>query len=423
MPPETPPAPSFREALRYWTRLGFINFGGPAGQIAIMHRDLVVRKRWISEEGFLHALNFCMLLPGPEAQQLATYVGWRLHGTPGGLAAGIFFVLPSAFLLLGLSTLYALYGRLAPAAAILTGLKAVVVAIVVEAVWRIGRRALHGPAGIAIAAAAFLAIFLFGLPFPLIVLAAGAVGFVLPGLAGEQPAPTPPPLPHRAASRRRLAATAAAGLALWSLPFAILVALRGPGSLHVHEYTFFTQAALVTFGGAYAVLAYVTQAAAGAFGWITHAQAVDGMGLAETTPGPLIMVLQFVGFLAAWRHPEGMTPLGSGILGAAVTTYATFLPSILFILLGAPYIEVLRGRRKLSAALSGITAAVVGVILNLALVFGAAALFPEGFPAGGDAFALAVCAASLVALFAFRVDLLWLVAAGAVAGLLRFALV
>ncbi len=187
MPPETPPAPSFREALRYWTRLGFINFGGPAGQIAIMHRDLVVRKRWISEEEFLHALNFCMLLPGPEAQQLATYVGWRLQGTPGGLAAGVLFVLPSAFLLLGLSILYALYGRLAPAAAVLTGLKAVVVAIVVEAVWRIGRRALHGPAGVAIAAAAFLAIFLFGMPFPLIVLAAGAVGFALPGLAGDQP--------------------------------------------------------------------------------------------------------------------------------------------------------------------------------------------------------------------------------------------
>jgi chromate transporter len=423
----------FAEAFRFWLKLGFISFGGPAGQISIMHRELVERRRWIGEERFLHALNYCMLLPGPEATQLAVYIGWLLHRTIGGIVAGVLFVLPSVFVLLGLSYVYAAYGHVPAVAGVLAGFKPVVVAIVVEALLKIGGRALKRRAHYAIAAAAFVAIYVLHVPFPLIVLAAALVGlagarfwpdvFAIPTKpaapaassadAGALPlvlddhAPSPP---HTVPSRGRMLRMLVAGVALWALPLAALTLWRGWGSLHAEEYRYFTQAALVTFGGAYAVLAYVTQAAAGSFGWITPAQAVDGLALAETTPGPLIMVLQFIGFMAAWNHPEGMSPASSAVVGALATTYATFLPCFLFIFLGAPYIEVLRGDRRLTGALSGVTAAVVGVILNLALVFGATVMT--------DWFAVVLAVAAFVALYRFKVDVLWVVLAGGLAGLL-----
>jgi chromate transporter len=430
-------AVSFREAFLYWLKLGFINFGGPAGQIALMHRDLVERRRWISDERFLHALNYCMLLPGPEAQQLAIYIGWLLHRAPGGVVAGAFFVVPSIFILLGLSYVYAAYGNVPAVVAVLNGFKPVVVAIVVEAILKIGKRALKRKFHFAIAAAAFVAIYFFHVPFPLIVLAAALLGLASAKLWPEKAAAAPaatgaanetnaapstvisdhePPPPHTLPSRARALKVLAVGLLLWALPFAALVASRGWGSLHAQEYRFFTQAALVTFGGAYAVLAYVTQAAVGSYGWLTQGQAVDGLALAETTPGPLIMVLQFVGFMAAWNHPEGMSQTASAVLGALVTTWTTFLPSFLFIFLGAPYIEVLRGNKRLTAALSGVTAAVVGVILNLGLVFGAAVIWPRGLAGGVNWFAVVVSAAAFVTLYRFKVDVLWVVLAGGLAG-------
>jgi chromate transporter len=431
---------SFSEAFRFWVKLGFISFGGPAGQIAIMHRELVERRRWIGEERFLHALNYCMLLPGPEAQQLAVYIGWLMHRTLGGVVAGAFFVIPSIFVLLVLSYVYAAYGHVPAVQGVLSGFKPVVVAIVVEAMLKIGGRALKRRAHFAIAATSFVAIYFLRVPFPLIVLAAGLVGLagarfwpdvfavaVRPKVASssETADETLPlalddhdPSPaHTLPSRARTARVLAVGLALWALPLAALALWRGWGSLHAEEYRFFTQAALVTFGGAYAVLAYVTQAAAGPFGWITPHQAVDGLALAETTPGPLIMVLQFVGFMAAWNHPEGLSPATSAVVGGLVTTYTTFLPSFLFIFLGAPYIEVLRGDRRLTGALTGVTAAVVGVILNLAIVFGAAVIWPAGLTGGTNWLALAMSAAAFVALYRFKVDVLWVVLAGGLVGL------
>jgi chromate transporter len=441
-PRDAAPRVSFAEAFRFWVKLGFISFGGPAGQIAIMHRELVERRRWLSEERFLHALNYCMLLPGPEATQLAIYVGWLLHRTAGGIVAGAFFVIPSIFFLLALSYVYAAYGNVPAVAGVLSGFKPVVVAIVVEAVLKIGGRAIKRRAHLVLAALAFVSIYFLRVPFPVIVLAAGLVG-----LAGyrlwpaafaaskkEDAAPNDtrardeaptviddhaPPPRHTLPSRRRALKVVATGALMWALPFALVVALRGRGSLHAREYLFFTQAALVTFGGAYAVLAYVTQAAAGQFGWITQAQAVDGLALAETTPGPLIMVLQFVGFMAAWNHPENLPPAASATLGALVTTYTTFLPCFIFIFLGAPYLERLRGDRRLASALTGITASVVGVILNLALVFGAAVVFPSGLAGGVDFFALALSAAAFVALYRLKADVLLVVAAGGAVGLLR----
>ena len=442
-----PPRVSFPEAFRFWVKLGFISFGGPAGQIAIMHRELVERRRWLSEERFLHALNYCMLLPGPEAQQLAIYIGWLMHRTPGGIVAGAFFVIPSIFILLALSYVYAAHGNVPAVAGVLSGFKPIVVAIVVEAVLKIGSRALKRWAHVALAAAAFVSIYFLHVPFPLIVLAAALVG--LAGVryvpAAFAPAPpktkeagrktegegeaadavplviddSAPPPAHTLPNKARVFKILAVGLTLWLLPLLALVAWRGWGSLHAQEYRYFTQAALVTFGGAYAVLAYVTQAAAGQFGWITQAQAVDGLALAETTPGPLIMVLQFVGFTAAWNHPQGMTPAASGVLGALVTTYVTFLPCFMFIFLGAPYIERLRGNKSLTGALTGVTAAVVGVVLNLALVFGAAVIWPRGLAGGTDFFALAVSAAAFVALYRFKADVLLVVMVGGAVGLLR----
>jgi chromate transporter len=399
-----------------------------------MHRILVEEKRWIGEERFLHALNYCMLLPGPEAQQLAIYVGWLLHRTAGGVVAGVFFVLPSAFVLLALSWLYAAHGNLPAVAGVLAGLKPVVVAIVVQAGWRIGARALKGWTRVFLAAAAFAAISLLHAPFPLIVLGAGVLGLAgVRFLAPPSPAPEAipaaptagglvsaarPEAPGDHSPWRRNAAILGAGTLLWGAPLLLVTALRGWESLHAREYRFFTQTALVTFGGAYAALAYVTQAAVGSFGWMTPEQAVDGLALAETTPGPLIMVLQFVGFLAAWKHPEGMTPEASAALGAALTIWAIFLPSFVFIFLGAPYVEKLRGYRDLAGALAAITAAVVGVILNLALVFGATVLFPQGATAGVDFFALAIGVVSLVLLL-LRAPFLWVIAAGALAGAAR----
>ena len=438
----------FNEALRFWLKVGFISFGGPAGQIALMHRELVERRRWLSDERFLHALNYCMLLPGPEAQQLAIYIGWLMHRTIGGIVAGALFVFPSIFILLALSYIYAAYGNIPTVAGVLNGFKPVVVAIVVEALMKIGGRALKGRAHFVIAAAAFIGIYFLHIAFPLIVLAAALVGWLgalyFPGtftisaakvqtskavnetekafsIKEELPLviqDDQPPPAHTLPSRFRALRTIAVGLILWLLPFVVLIALRGWSSLHAQEYRFFTQAAFVTFGGAYAVLAYVAQAAP-SYGWLSAGQAVDGLALAETTPGPLIMVLQFIGFMAAWNNPEGLNQTTSAIIGALVTTYATFLPCFIFIFLGAPYIEHLRGNRNLTGALSGITAAIVGVILNLALVFGAAVVLPNGFSGNINWFALVLSVSSFAALYKFKVNVLWVVLVGGLIGLLR----
>jgi chromate transporter len=451
---------SFGEAFRFWVKLGFISFGGPAGQIAIMHREIVERRRWLSEERFLHALNYCMLLPGPEATQLAIYVGWLIHRTWGGIVAGAFFVIPSIFILLTLSYIYAKYGQLTTIAGVVNGFKPVVVAIVVEALLKIGGRALKRRIHFLIAAAAFCAIFFLHIPFPVIVLAAGLAGLAgarfwpeafapaetnaaqtsqpsaskdardetkqrqvsndSPALASFVIADDAPPPAHTLPSHTRTLKILVTGIVLWVVPFAAIILWRGWESLHAEEYRFFTQAALVTFGGAYAVLAYVTQAAVGSYNWLTHAQAVDGLALAETTPGPLIMVLQFVGFMAGWNHPPaGLDQTTSAIAGALITTYTTFLPCFLFIFLGAPYIEILRGNKNLTSALSGITAAVVGVILNLALVFGAAVIWPQGFSGGINWFAAIVSVAAFVALYRLKLDVLWVVLAGGALGFLH----
>jgi chromate transporter len=431
----------FSEAFRFWLKLGFISFGGPAGQIALMHRELVDRRRWLSDERFLHALNYCMLLPGPEAQQLAIYIGWLLHRTWGGIIAGAFFVIPSMFILLVLSYIYAAYGNVAVVAAVLSGLKPVVVAIVVEALIKIGGRALKRRVHFAIAGAAFVSIYFLHIPFPLIILAAALIGLAggrfMPGIfvsATKQKAPDvndhdgskdalaidddAPPAEHTLPNRARTFRILAVGIALWIVPFVAIGAWRGWSSIHVDEYRYFTQAAFVTFGGAYAVLAYVAQAAP-AYGWMTSTQVVDGLALAETTPGPLIMVLQFVGFMAAWNNAQGMDQTAAAILGALLTTYVTFLPSFVFIFIGAPYIETLRGNKNLTAALSGVTAAVVGVILNLALVFGATVIFNNGRNGTVDWFAAAMSAAAFVALWRFKVDVLLVVLGGGLIGLLR----
>ncbi len=415
-----PSPPSFAEATRFWAKLGFISFGGPAGQIAIMHRELVERRRWLDEERFLHALNYCMLLPGPEAHQLAIYTGWLLHGTRGGLVAGACFVLPAIVLLLGLSYAYAVYGDVRAVSGILSGFKPVVLALVVFAVLRIGRRALRRRAHMAIAIVAFVAVYLLHVPFPLIVAAAGATGLAgaarWPDVFGAARGHEPTGLLARP-SRGRTIRVLGLGAALWIAPQVGLVLWRGWDSLHAQLYRFFTQAALVTFGGAYAVLAYVTHAVTVGEGWITAAQAVDGMALAETTPGPLIMVLQFIGFMSAWSHPEGMPRALSAVLGGLVTSYVTFLPSFIFIFAGAPYIEALRGQHRFSDALNGVTAAVVGVIFGLGLIFGQAVLWPEGMVGPPSWFAVVASAAAFGVLTRTRVDAVLVVLAGGLAGL------
>ena len=405
---------SFREAFRFWLKLGFISFGGPAGQIAIMQKELVENRKWIDQEDFLHALNYCMLLPGPEAQQLATYIGWRLHGIRGGIVAGALFVIPSIFLLLILSYIYAAYGNLPQISAILDGFKAVVVAIVVEAVVKIAKKSFKSAWHIAIAISAFIAIFYLKIPFPVIIFCAAILGVLLLKIKTVNvPTKNETKKPQ---IKNYLIKIVSAGILLWLLPFLAVIFAFGWESYAARVYLFFTQAAFVTFGGAYAVLAYVNQAAVSA-GWLSAAQAVDGLALAETTPGPLIMVLQFVGFMTGWNLPDGYNQSFYAVICGLLTTYVTFLPSFLFIFVGAPYIEKLRNNQNLTSALSGVMAAVVGVILNLALMFGATVIFPQ---MQTDFFALVLAVAAFAALYFFKADVLLIVIIGGACGLAKY---
>jgi chromate transporter len=423
-----PPRVPFAEAFRFWVHLGFINFGGPAGQIAIMHRELVERKQWIGEEQFLRALNFCMFLPGPEAQQLAIYIGARLHGTLGGIIAGTFFVIPSIFVMMFLSWLSVAHGEVLVIRGLFYGIQCVVIAIVAEAVLRIGRRALHHRALVTFAAGAFVALYFFKIHFPWVILAAGLAGFLLqrrwPEIflsrghaAGGELAPsenvaasTPTAYPPLS----RAIKIAGLFLVLWLVPFAALYVWRGGSDVLVDIALFFTKAAFVTFGGAYAVLSYIADIAVNHFHWLDAHQMVEGLGLAETTPGPLIMVTQYVGFLGAWNFHGARDPLVNGIFGALVTTYVTFLPCFFFIFVGSPYIEALAANRRLQAALTGITAAVVGVILNLAVYFAAKVFFASG---SVDYFAVALATISFVLLLRWKIPMYLLVPAAALAGL------
>jgi chromate transporter len=370
--------PTFSEALKVWFKIGCIGFGGPAGQIALMHRILIEEKKWIDEPRYLHALNFCMLLPGPEAQKLATYVGWLLHGTRGGLAAGILFVLPGAVVMLGLSLLYALGRGISVVDGALFGIKAAVLVIVVEALIRIGRRALKTALLVTLAGLAFVGIFFLSLPFPLIVLAAALIGFVV---AQASPARLGLSAMPESGSQleggrwRQFGWATLIGLVVWWAPVALAAGVLGGQHVLVDIAVFFSKLAVVSFGGAYALLAYMAQEAVQTHGWMTAPEMVDGLGLAETTPGPLILVTQFVGFLAAFRAPAPFSPVTAGILGAAITTWVTFTVPMMLIFAGAPFIEQLRSNRRLSGALAAITAAVVGVILNLTVWFSLHVLF------------------------------------------------
>ena len=416
--------PDFHTALRYWLLLGFISFGGPTGQIAIMHRDLVERRHWITEARFLHALNYCVLLPGPEAQQLAIYVGWLLHGVPGGAVAGVLFVLPSAVLLLGLSWAYVAWGDVPLVAGLFTGLRPAVVAVVAVAIVRIGRRALRTPLALALAAAAFVAR-LVDIAFPLIVASAIVLGLLVGrvrprllaavghGPAGGADSEAPP---RDAAVGRSTRTAVVVCLLLWLAPFVLLPAWPEAPPILRDEAVFFSTTALVTFGGAYAVLDYIRDAAVAA-GWLAPGQMMDGLGLAETTPGPLIMVTQFVGFVAAWRHPGALTPPLAAVAGALVTTWVTFVPCFLWIFAGAPYIERLRARPWLDAALGALTAVIVGVLTNLALAFAAGAFFPAG--ASLDAGAVAVTLLAVVALQRWGWPMPAVILASAALGALR----
>jgi chromate transporter len=420
--------PTFAQAVRYWLKLGFISFGGPAGQIAIMHKELVDKRRWISDAHFLHALNFCMLLPGPEAQQLATYLGWRLHGAKGGIAAGALFVLPSMFILFGLSWLYMAGGHLPWLAAIFHGLLAAVIAVVAEAVLRIGKKALKSPTLCGLAALSFTAIYIFQISFVLIILAAALLGFIgnrlcpkqFPagkghGTAKETDAIELPPAPQ--ASWLRTLRITALCLTLWWIPVFAIAAWLGWSSTQAQQGLFFSKASLVTFGGAYAVLPYVAQQAVETHGWLSHPQMMSGLALAETTPGPLIMVLQFVGFVGGWQHPGVLSPLAGATLGAVITTWVTFLPCFLFIFLGAPHIEKLGEQPRLSAALTAITAAVVGVILNLGVKFTQDALWHASV--GFDVFIAVLAIAAFIAMQRFKVGLMPVIGACAALGLLK----
>ena len=435
-----PAVPTRAEAFRYWLKLGFVSFGGPAGQIAIMHHDLVESKRWISEQRFLHALNYCMVLPGPEAQQLATYIGWLLHRTWGGVVAGALFVLPSLAILIALSWLYLAFGHVPAVAGVLYGVKPAVVAIVLHAAWRIGTRALKRPVLWVIAALAFIAIFAFSAPFPAIVLAAAIIGYVGGRVAPSQFAPggahgvakamharaiidddTPTP-PHALFSWPRLLRVALVCLALWAAALAALIALQGAETPLARMATFFTKAAFLTFGGAYAVLPYVYQGAVETFTWLTPEQMIDGLALGETTPGPLIMIVAFVGFVGAWTKqvfgPEALVL--AGIAGACVATFFTFLPSFFFILAGGPLVETTHGQLKFTAPLTGITAAVVGVIVNLAVFFAWHVFWPEGAANGWikslDLAGLALGIAAAVALFRFKANVILVIAGCGIAG-------
>lgn len=421
----TPQAPTFGEAARFWIKLGFINFGGPTGQIAIMQTELVERRHWISSNHFLQILNYCMLLPGPEAMQLATYVGWLLHRIPGGLMAGAFFVIPSIFIMLGFTYVYVAFGSVPWIAALFYGLKPAVLGIVASATISIGRKALGHPVKYVIAAASFGALFFLKAPFPLVILAAALAGLIgvrlFPeiGVAGAQPdraGSDSIPLPeHIHPSLGHALRVTAACLACWIIPLVALGLWRGPADVLFQEGVFFSKAAVVTFGGAYAVLPYVAQQAVDYFHWLTPAQMIDGLGLAETLPGPLIKVLQFVGFLAGWNQ-AGDLGLWGAILGALTATYFTFMPCFLWIFLGAPYIEQIRTNRTLNGVMGAITAAVVGVVLNLAIWFGLNVLFPANH--GIDWFALGITIISFIAMQKFKLDIIPVVAGAAALGLL-----
>lgn len=455
---ETPVQVTWRDALGVWCRVAAMSFGGPAGQIAVMHRILVEERRWLSEQRFLHALNFCMLLPGPEAQQLATYIGWLQRGIPGGLLAGGLFVLPGFLSILVLSVLYVEFQHLTLVAGLFYGLKPAVVAIVVAAVFRIGKRALTSGFLITIAAVSFVSITLLQVPFPLIIIAAGLAGVLrelrLPGLAGSESgeASRRPVKPQSVAasavgsstagvindsdrnsrpSRRRAARVFVTWTTIWLLPVAVLWRVAGRDHVLTQEAIFFSQTAMMTFGGAYAVLAWVGQQCVGTFGWLQPAEMLDGLGMAETTPGPLVQVVQFVGFLAAWRNPGSLPPLVAGIAGSLVTTWVTFAPCFLWIFLGAPFVESLRGKRLPAAALQAITAAVVGVILNLSVWFSLHTLFETVNVTSGyglqllvpeiatiDVPAAMIALGAFVALFRFRAGLGWTLAGSVLAGLL-----
>ncbi|MGR7026911.1 chromate efflux transporter [Geodermatophilus sp. URMC 62] len=426
-PVQATAVPPFRDAVRAWFLVSLQTFGGPAGQIAVMQRELVDQRRWIGQRRFLHAMNYCTLLPGPEAQQLATYVGWLLHGTRGGLVAGGLFVLPGVVALLVLSAVYVAFGTTAVVTAVFAGLAAAVLAIVVQAVVRVARRALDSRALIALAVASFLALALFGVPFPVVVALAGVAGWALgrwrPSAlprrkAAEGPDAGPPPvvsddvLHHEAPTVRRTVTVLLVGLLVWGVPIAAVALLTGAGSVLTQQGLFFSGAAVVTFGGAYAVLAYVAQQAVEVYGWLSPREMVRGLALAETTPGPLIMVVQFVAFLGAHRHPGALDPWVAAVLASLLVTWVTFVPSFLFVLLGAPYMERLRGNRSLSAALAGITAAVVGVIADLGVYFAVHTLFSETTTAGPLALELPVPAsvrpvtwviAAVAAVLLFRV--------------------
>ena len=365
------PTVSFAEAFRTWLKIGCLSFGGPAGQIALMHRILVDEKKWVDEQRFLHALNFCMLLPGPEATKLATYVGWLLHGVRGGLVAGILFVLPGAVVMLAISLLYVLGRGIPVVDGALLGIKAAVLVIVVEALIRIGRRALKTRLLVALAGAAFVGIFFLDLPFPLIVVVAGVIGFYT---ETSRQASVSEPIAGR---WRQAALAASVGLALWWTPVAVVALTLGTQHVLLDIGLFFSKLAVVSFGGAYALLAYMAQQAVETYGWMSAPEMVDGLGFAETLPGPLIKVTQFVGFLGAWRNPEPFSPVTSAVLGSALATWVTFVPPMLLIFAGAPFVEQLRANRRLSGALAAITAAVVGVILNLTVWFALHVLFAE----------------------------------------------
>lgn len=449
------PGVPLSQAVRVWVRIAMLSFGGPAGQIAVMHRILVDEKRWVSEQRFLHALNFCMLLPGPEAQQLATYIGWLMHRTPGGLIAGGLFIVPGIIVIMALSYLYAGYGNIPLVTALFFGLKAAVLAIVLEAMLRIGRRALKTKVTIGIAAVAFVAIFFFAIPFPIIIVGAAAIGVTTRSMDKTAPSSSAPAprtdaenergmidralghqVPdHVRPSVRRAIRQSAVCLVLWLFPVAALIVALGAQNIFSQVAVFFSKIAIVTFGGAYAVLAYVAQQAVETYGWLKPSEMLDGLGMAETTPGPLIMVLQFVGFMAAYRHPGALAPMWAGTLGALLATWVTFVPCFLWIFLGAPFVEALRGNKAIGAALSAITAAVVGVVLNLAIWFAFHSIFRaavsiRAFPLSFDApaiasvdpWALLISVAAGIAVFRFKIGMIPMLAACCASGVVLYML-
>ena len=437
---------SLSAASSVWAKIGWLSFGGPAGQIALMHRELVEQRRWISNDRFLHALSYCMLLPGPEAQQLAIYIGWLMHGTRGGIVAGVLFVVPGILVIGALSFLYVTFQHVPALGAIFFGLKAAVLAVVFEALLRVGRRALKNRMMVCIAAAAFVGIYFFKVPFPVIVLGAAAIGAI-----GRRVLPASFPLPatstalaqgdylidqqmaqgelsHTVHSLRRSIFVLVVCVTLWIAPIVIVVSIFGRDSIFAEQGVFFGEAALVTFGGAYAVLAYVAQRAVETYAWLTPGEMLDGLALAETTPGPLIMVIQYVAFVAAFRHPGNLTPYGAGVLGSLLTTWVTFLPCFLWIFLGAPYVEALRNNRTIHAALSAITAAVVGVILNLSVWFAVHTIFQTKMQTFGPIFidmpiwpsiqvaALVLSIGALLAMLRFKVSVVWTLLGAAILG-------